>query len=231
MWTDLFWASLWGGVVALDTTAVLQIMVSRPMVGCSIIGLILGNFQVGFTIGILLELLYISELPVGGARFAEGNVGAAAAATIGILSVRQFPDRVSFIIVCSLILAIVISWFGGGLVLLMRRMNSKIFDAISKKELISPLHINLSQGAGILMAFALGFLSVFASALVFTSLLPLFLRHIPAFVDHIMQPVMGGLLAVGCISLAHIFWMQRGHRMLLAVGLVIGILIIVLGGL
>ncbi len=230
MWADLFLASLWSGVVALDTTAALQIMVSRPMVGCSIIGLILGNFQVGFTIGILLELLYISELPVGGAKFAEGNVGAASAAAIGILVVRQFPDRVSFIIVCSLLLAIVISWFGGGLVLLMRRLNTKIFDAVQRKEQLSPMYINFSQVAGILMAFILGFASVFVSALVFVNLLPILLRHVPVFVDHIMQPVIGGLLAVGCVSLVHIFWTQGGRRALLAVGVVIGILIIVIGG-
>lgn len=229
MWTDLFWASLWGGIVALDTTAAMQVMVSRPMVGCSIIGLILGNFQVGFTIGILLELLYISELPIGGARFAEGNVGATASAVIGILIVRQFPDRVSFIIVCALLLAIVISWFGGGLVLLMRRLNTKIYGVILRKKRLSPMHVNLSQLAGIIMAFLLGFSCVLVSALVFVSLLPMLLQRIPVLIDHIMQPVIGGLLAVGCVSLAHIFWLQGGKRVLLAVGVVIGVLVIVVG--
>ncbi len=230
MWVDILLASLWGGIVALDTTAVLQIMVSRPMVACSIIGLILGNFQLGFTIGILLELLYISELPVGGANFAESNVGSAAAAAIAILTVRQFPDRVNIIIAGSLLLAAIISWCGGKLVRLMRRINSRVYDSILKKELITPWHINLGQFYGITLAFMLGFSCVFLSALVFAGISPMILEQAPLKVDQIMHPAIGGLLAAGCIFLVHLFWTQGERRRLLAVGVVIGV-ILILGGL
>ena len=229
MWFELVLASLWAGVVALDTTAVLQIMVSRPMVACSIIGLILGNFQLGFTIGILLELLYISELPVGGADFAEGNVGSTAAAAIGILTVRQAPDRVNIAIVCALLLAAVISWFGGWLVRVMRQTNSMVFDAILKKKLITPMHINAGQFTGIVLAFSLGFSLLFVSCLVFAQLLPVLLNYIPKTADNILHPVVGGLLAAGCVYLVHIFWTQGERRRLFAIGIVLGALLVLLG--
>ncbi len=229
MWVDILLASLWGGVVALDTTAVLQIMVSRPMVACSVIGLILGNFQLGFTIGILLELLYISELPVGGANFAESNVGSAAAAAIAILTVRQFPDRVNIVIAGALLLAAVISWCGGNLVRYMRQINGRVYDNVLKKELITPWHINRAQFYGIALAFLLGFSCVFISVAVFSGVTPLVLKHVPLKVDQIMHPAIGGFLAAGCVFLVHMFWTQGERRRLLAVGVVIGV-VMILGG-
>ena len=229
MWVDIFLASLWGGVVALDTTAVLQIQISRPMVACSIIGLILGNFELGFTIGILLELLYISELPVGGANFAEGNVGSAAAAAISILTVRQVPDRTNVIIVCALLISVALSWFGGVLVRLMRHLNSLVYDSILKKKLITPSHANLGQLVGIILAFSMGFLNLFISCSIFARLIPKFLYYLPAAFDKVLHPVIGGLLAVGCVYLVHIFWTQGERKRLFAIGIVIGVTLILTG--
>ncbi len=93
MLPEIMLVSLWGGLVSMDTTAFLQIMTSRPIVACTVAGLILGNLQLGLLIGILLELAYISELPVGAAKFSESNVGAVSAAAVADLTIRQFPDR------------------------------------------------------------------------------------------------------------------------------------------
>ena len=65
MWSDIFLASLWGGIVALDTTAVMQIMIARPMVACSIVGLLLGNFPLGFMIGIGLVVVEVNTVKHG----------------------------------------------------------------------------------------------------------------------------------------------------------------------
>ena len=229
MWTEILLVSLWGGVVATDTTAVLQIMISRPMVACSVIGLILGNFQLGFTIGVILELLYISELPVGGAHFAESNVGSVAAAAIAVLTARQVPDRVDLIIVSVLLLAVFISWLGGWLVILMRHINSMVYCSILDKKLVTPMHINAGQLIGIMLAFLLGFLSIFASCAVFVWLLPILLLYVPTNLDTMLRPVMGGLLAVGCVYLVHIFWTQDKRKWLLLLGIIIGSVLVFLG--
>ena len=73
--------SIWGGMVALDTTAVLQVLISHPLVSCSVVGFLLGNFKIAFMIGVVLELIWLNELPVGAAPFSEGNIGATVAAS------------------------------------------------------------------------------------------------------------------------------------------------------
>lgn len=52
-------------LLGLDRTAVLQIMISRPLVAGPLVGLLLGDAMTGLTIGMLLELLWLCRMPVG----------------------------------------------------------------------------------------------------------------------------------------------------------------------
>jgi mannose/fructose/N-acetylgalactosamine-specific phosphotransferase system component IIC len=51
--------------LALDRTAFLQTMASRPVVAAAIVGAVLGNAEVALRCGLMLELLWLMELPVG----------------------------------------------------------------------------------------------------------------------------------------------------------------------
>lgn len=63
---DAFKVSLVGGLLSLDRTAALQTMVSRPIVAAPVIGYVLGNPSAGLVVGVLLELIFIGDFPVGG---------------------------------------------------------------------------------------------------------------------------------------------------------------------
>lgn len=226
MLTDIILISLWGGIVALDTTAVLQVMISRPIVACTVVGLLLGNAQLGFTIGVLLELLYISELHVGAAKFVESNVGSVAAAAIAVLTVRLFPDRADAVIVLSLMLAVLISACGGALVSLMRTVNTRNYSRLLERRLLKPRHINMAQLTGVCMAFLLGFICVIITTTVMMQAMPEIIRLLPAKYDKILEPAIGGLLAAECVFLAHMFWTQTRSRWIVLLGLAAGLFII-----
>jgi PTS system mannose-specific IIC component len=66
MWHDVVLVGLIGGFVSLDRSVAFQFMVSRPLVTGPIIGLVLGDVYTGVMVGALLELLWISRLPLGG---------------------------------------------------------------------------------------------------------------------------------------------------------------------
>lgn len=224
MWLDILLVSIFGGLVALDTTAILQIMISRPIVACTIVGLILGNVQLGLTIGILLELIYVGELPIGAAKFAEGNVGSTAAAAIAMLTISQIPDRKIIAIGFVLIVTFIISMAGGLLVIVMRKLNSKIYDSLINKEKITFKDVSSAHLYGIASAFFLGFLCVFVSVSFFSFFLPRIIHLIPPRYDSIFHPIMGGILGTGCIFLAQIFWNKNEHKWLLLLGIGIGAL-------
>lgn len=224
MWLDIFWISLWGGVVSLDTTAMLQIMISRPIVSCTISGLILGNFPLGFTMGILLELLYIDQLPIGAAKFAENNVGSTAATAVAVITANQFIDRDIPAIAFSILIALYISTFGGMLVSRMRQANGKLYDNLLKSEKITIRKITLTHFLGIGRAYLLGFFCIFSTSLIFGTLLPFIVRLIPTQFDKIIAPVQGGILAAGCMSLVQIFWAKNQKKWIIILGIGVGVL-------
>lgn len=54
-------------VCGLDRTAVLQVMISRPIVAAPLVSWLLGDPLTGLQIGMLVELLWLARLPVGAA--------------------------------------------------------------------------------------------------------------------------------------------------------------------
>ncbi len=64
---DLLLGALVSLICGLDRTAVLQVMISRPIVAAPLAGWVLGDPLVGLQIGLLVELLWLARLPVGAA--------------------------------------------------------------------------------------------------------------------------------------------------------------------
>lgn len=54
-------------VCGLDRVAVLQILISRPIVAAPVTGFLLGAPLIGLQIGVMVELLWLARLPVGAA--------------------------------------------------------------------------------------------------------------------------------------------------------------------
>jgi len=54
-----------GSLLWLDRVFMFQLMVSRPIIIASVIGLILGDFSLGLLVGASIELIWINSAPVG----------------------------------------------------------------------------------------------------------------------------------------------------------------------
>ncbi|MDY0269808.1 PTS sugar transporter subunit IIC [Trichloromonas sp.] len=92
---DYLYAGLISLLVGLDRTAVLQLLICRPIVAAPLTGWVLGDSQLGLQAGILLELLWLGRLPVGAAippddtQIAVG--GTALALVMGAGGVEDLP--------------------------------------------------------------------------------------------------------------------------------------------
>ncbi|MDZ7371560.1 MAG: PTS sugar transporter subunit IIC [candidate division KSB1 bacterium] len=228
MLPEIILVSLWGGLVSMDTTAFLQIMTSRPLVTCTVVGLILGNLQLGLLIGMLLELAYISELPVGAAKFSESNVGAVSAAAVAELCIRRFPDREDAVIFFAILTALAVSAIGGFLVSRMRSFNTRNYTRILELRQIRPRDIAGAHRSGLLAAFLLGFFCVFISSIVLTAVIPYLLMGFPHPYDRMFKAAIAGLLAAECVFLIHMFWTQTKQRYLIFIGAALGLLLLFL---
>ena len=73
---------LFGGAAGVDGTSLGQFMLSRPIVAATLAGWIAGSPEAGAMLGLILEAIHLTILPVGAARYPEGGPPAVAAAAV-----------------------------------------------------------------------------------------------------------------------------------------------------
>jgi len=75
----------------LDRTALLQMMLSRPVVAAPLTGLLLGSVETGLVVGALLELLWLGRLPMGASIPPDDTQIAVAATFLASLAGAYVP--------------------------------------------------------------------------------------------------------------------------------------------
>jgi mannose/fructose/N-acetylgalactosamine-specific phosphotransferase system component IIC len=88
VWSDVAFAGLLGGLLAVERRAFLQAMFSRPLVAATGIGLVMDDLSSGLYVGLVLELFHLGSANLGAAlpendTLAATGVAAAAAGMTG----------------------------------------------------------------------------------------------------------------------------------------------------
>jgi len=211
--------ALIGSLLALDTTVAFQILISQPIFSCTIIGNIMGDTVLGLQIGFYLQLLWLIRLPVGAAVIPEGNT---AAIVIAALVVKNCSGEnfYSLLIICFLY-GLLISYFGGELVVLYRKTNTLILHKLLKfidKGKIQ--YLSYVTFFSLTYHFMLMFILIIA-ALLFGDLLMELVLFIPASWEIFFKYGAIGLLGIG-VGLVLSLYKNRSPRIIVLVGIVIG---------
>ena len=77
--------ALIGGLIGLDRTAVGQFMISEPIVAAPLTGWMLGDPVAGTIIGVVLELIWVLDMPIGAFVPADATISAVSATAIAAL--------------------------------------------------------------------------------------------------------------------------------------------------
>jgi len=146
--------SLVGGLLSLDSTAALQVMLSQPLVAGSVAGLLAGDVATGLVVGATLQLVWIGVLPVGAAPFPDGAVaGVAGVGAAAMLSRSGVP--MSLAIACGTGLGLCAGAAGQKVTSRVRRTNVRYSDlAQSRAEEGDPSGVRAAVLLGLLTRFA-----------------------------------------------------------------------------
>jgi len=125
--------TLWGAIVGLDTTALLQTMVSRPLIAALGIGLLTGRQEEALVIGIILELFALPILPVGATRYPDSGVGAVVATASYSLGTIPGPDPGALAL--AVVIGLIWEWISGRTVEVMRRVNALLISRRGEGDL------------------------------------------------------------------------------------------------
>jgi PTS system N-acetylgalactosamine-specific IIC component len=108
-------ASLIGGVLAVEHRSSLGLMVSQPLCGGLVTGMLLGSPAEGMLAGGLLQMIFLGHVPVRGERFPDLPVAGVAAAALYILVNRGFgaePALRGVVLFLSLLAAVLVAAAG-----------------------------------------------------------------------------------------------------------------------
>jgi mannose/fructose/N-acetylgalactosamine-specific phosphotransferase system component IIC len=136
------WMALFGAVVYLDTTAAFQFMLCQPIMACPLYGLIVGRPEVGIFFGISFQLLWLRALPVGAARFPEGNLGALIATVLACAIPPTTDGQTSMLILaCATLAGLLAASLGRHLTPTVRQVMRRIADSYQSAVLETKNHL------------------------------------------------------------------------------------------
>jgi mannose/fructose/N-acetylgalactosamine-specific phosphotransferase system component IIC len=208
-----------GGWVGLDSTSVGQFMISRPVVAATIAGWVVGDPATGALLGLVLEALNLTVLPVGAARYPESGPAALAAGAV-LAGGPVFPPGV----LVAVLFALSWAWVSGVSIRKLREFNMRLM-ARSTTGLDLPRRLQRGHMTAIALDFVRGALLVAVAVPLLALLLDL--TYSRWTLDHgVAALVVWGVTAAGITATVRLFGERR--YLLFAAGVLGGFLALVL---
>lgn len=202
--------ALLGAVLLLDKYAVGEFGFSQPLVVCPLIGLCFGVAEVGIILGILLQLIFFSNLPIGRSIPPDSQAGAILAISSFVLLKNKAPEQ-NLLTFCFLI-GLVGSILGTYSDVLARRLNNNLHHRF--------LHDEENYLRFHLLGFAVTFVRGFIFLLLFLTIVSIF-SFLPKYfkIDRSILVLVSVML--GTANAFYLF-IKKKHFAYLLVGVTLG---------
>ncbi len=187
------------GLLSLDTTAVGQFMVSRPIVVGPLVGWMLGDVGLGLAVGALVELIWISDLPVG-AHLPIDLTLLAGVSTVSAMELTRAGTTIEAAVTYSLCAVIPLAVLSSEIENLIRKLNVRVVRWTQTR--VEGGHLGVFEWANafiLLVHYLKAFLVAIGSLLAAYGMVRLFPR-LPAEVALGLGYAPWFLMAVGCAA-------------------------------
>ena len=166
----VFATLLWGAWVAADATALVQLLVSQPLVAGAITGWLWQRPEIGLELGALLQLFACGVLPLGGRTPEDFPTGTVAGVAVACAVDRSVPlaSAQGGPLLYGALVAFAVALLGKPLLVWQRRRNERLArwcEAELERGHLSALA--RAQAAGVAQAATLGLLWTAVALLVF----------------------------------------------------------------
>jgi len=216
-----------GGLATLDLTEAFQGMWSQPLVSGPLIGWILGSWQDGLLIGILLQLLWLWYIPLGAAVFPDAGVGGVVGAVLflHLQSAMLFDfHKVTLLI---LLFSLMVSYFSGWLTLKNRFWNARLVQRVEDSLNRGKDRLKFYFFTALLISFVRGALASVAGFLLSLLLIRFFAGRLAFIPDNFFDFLLPAVFGFGLACLVIFFGKLKSWYYLLA-GAGLGIAIILI---
>jgi len=221
------WIALFGAVIYLDTTAAFQFMLCQPIIACPLYGMIVGRLEIGLFFGITFQLLWLRALPVGAARFPEGNLGALVATALAATIPPTAGGAAGLLVLaCATFAGLLTAGFGRHLTATVRHLLRHFADSYQSALLkarrwhartlfLAALFFNAVAGALFVLVLYFVFLQVMRGLLGVSAQVPLSVQN-AELTDRLWSGLRPALLGAGAGIVAARF--VREHTLKWTIG-------------
>ena len=112
-----------GGIIALVKSS-LGMLLSEPIIICTAASSALGNFESGLMIGMLWQVIWMSDLPVGAVKLPDGSTGALISTVLYTNFAGMYPTLHDLILAGSIVTGGISAYLGGQFISDKRRVHS-----------------------------------------------------------------------------------------------------------
>ncbi len=125
---EIFGVSALIALICLDQKHAFQLALSQPLILCSVIGFLLGDFQTAIYFGLFVQLIWLGNLPVGASTTPQGNIASAVGCVLYIQFNESYAQFGQVLLLLVFMYTILLSFLGGQLDVRMRNFNIRLFD-------------------------------------------------------------------------------------------------------
>ena len=223
---EKIYIGLLGSLLVLDTTVAFQFLISQPLIACPLLGLFLGDMQLGVQIGMYLQLLWLSSMPVGAAIVPEGNI-AAIVVTALVIRFNQNYENFNTILVCALLFGVLVSYLGGELVVFYRKKNQFLLQKVLAFAQTGRLNILSVINFVALIFHYLLMLILIVLSLYLGDIMFKYVQKIPLEWEKYFKFSVMALIGIGAGLVVSIFKEKR-LKLIIAIGTIVGCILFVL---
>lgn len=210
-----------GAVLWMDRVFMFQIMVSRPLIMSSIIGLAMGDIKTGLLVGASYELLWLNAPPVGAYLPNDESFCTAVAVPAAVFagSIMNLPVAAGL----SILLGMPFSMAGRSLDMHIRTINEKL---IQSKSFNGEQAVRLAMRKALLRSFFYALISIGVCSSLMAVIIFLIKGYMPVFVQTPLSYVPFICMITGLSALVTKDLPRRSPAGMLVLGIALAYLLI-----
>ena len=221
---ELIIAALSGGIIALDKSS-LQMLFSEPLIICSAAGAYLGEFESGVLFGMLWQLIWAGELPIGASKVPDGSAGALISICLYKHLLENCSSLPNIALLSSVIAGVASSYFSGQFISDKRRFHIRYnFWADGFIERNQPWGISLLFSAGVVEQFLSGVLHTGIVFLLFANVFRWTMSTIPTYWDGLFGGTLAAIWGTAAAAIVALFWNRKSLPAIIT-GIILSVII------
>lgn len=225
--SDYIVIAILGGVTALDKSA-FHMLFGEPLIICTAAGAYLGELETGLMMGMIWQLIWMGELPIGAAKIPDGSTGALISTCIYIKFAQGYGQLSQLLFTLALIIGVISAYIGGSFISDKREFHNRYLNRVDKyTEEAKPAGVESVFVIGLMEQFLSGALFASFLCLIFSTLLSFILQRVPVYWDSLFNYMSTITMGIASAVIVNLFW-NRKTLLPLVLGAVLGFIFIIL---